>query len=443
MTLHADATPTKRFFIDNLTRDLTLEDAIMDLVDNSIDAFVRTHDVDVSPKLLEAPEAVFKAYGSGPAPIDISVSADEVRITDRCGGIPVARAKTTVFRLGRVDSTLESALGVYGIGLKRAIFKIGRDITIESHTEKDGFLLELDVDQWATKDGWSIPFKQTGKAKSKAEAGTTITVRRLTPEVLLRIKDPTLLKRLVDQIATTYTLFLSRVIQIKLNGKPVSAKLLPIGSSPDVDPAYRELTFGDVSVKLVAGLAARKGGEWNVDRAGWYVLCNGRVVVAGDKTDLTGWGIIGPQFVSKYRGFVGIAFFFSENAAALPWTTTKRGLNQESEAFQRTRQEMTTLARPVLTFLNNMYPSEPAEDVEERALADKLKAVDVRTVAAKPSAAFRAKIVRIESKNVSIQFKASTADVERIRKKINRPSWGPGAIGRHAFQYFLKMECSE
>jgi hypothetical protein len=46
MTLQADATPTKRFFIDNLTRDLTLEDAILDLVDNSIDAFVRTHSAD-------------------------------------------------------------------------------------------------------------------------------------------------------------------------------------------------------------------------------------------------------------------------------------------------------------------------------------------------------------------------------------------------------------
>ena len=33
-----DASPTKAFFIDNLTRDLTLEDAILDLIDNSVDA---------------------------------------------------------------------------------------------------------------------------------------------------------------------------------------------------------------------------------------------------------------------------------------------------------------------------------------------------------------------------------------------------------------------
>jgi hypothetical protein len=379
-----------------------------------------------------------------PPRIAIHVSRTEVKVADRCGGIPLARAKSSVFRLGRVDSDVESALGVYGIGLKRAIFKIGREIVIESRTRKDGFRLALDVDKWTQKEGWSIPFEQIAKASSAASAGTTITIRRLTPEVTLRLNDPTLLKRLADQIATTYTLFLSRVLGISLNGKVIASKPLPIGSSDDIAPAYRELTLGNVNVELVAGLAARKDGEWNVDRAGWYVLCNGRVVVAADKTELTGWGIIGPQFASKYRGFVGIAFFFSEDPASLPWTTTKRGLNQESEAFQRARKEMATLSRPVLSFLNSMYPSEPAEDVHERTLADQLKPVDVRTVASTTGGGdFRAKVVRREKTKVQVQFSALSADVDKVRRRINRPTWGAGAVGRHAFQYFLKMECSE
>ncbi|MDO8500748.1 MAG: ATP-binding protein [Gemmatimonadaceae bacterium] len=445
MTLQADATPTKRFFIDNLTRDLTLEDAILDLVDNSIDAFIRTRNIDVSPALLRGAIDGGGLPASAPAapPIKITVNANEIVIADRCGGIAVDRAETEVFRIGRVDSEIESALGVYGIGLKRAIFKIGRDITIQSHTENDGFLMRLDVNKWAGEDSWMIPFEVAPKAKSKAQAGTTITIRKLTPEVLLRIKDPVLMRRLFEGLSSTYTLFLGRFLHITLNDKPVAAKPLPLGSSADLEPAFRELTFGDVKVELFAGLAGRKAGEWNIDRAGWYVLCNGRVVVHADKTETTGWGLNGPQFVSKYRGFVGIAFFFSENPASLPWTTTKRGLNQESEAYLRTRLEMMATARPVLTFLNNMYPSEPAPDVAERTMVDKLTVVDLRSITAKPNAAFTAKVIRQAKKNVSVQYSAPLADVEQIKKKINKPSMGAGAVGLHTFKYFLRMECAE
>lgn len=32
-----EGSPTKQFFIDMITRDISIEDAIMDLIDNSID----------------------------------------------------------------------------------------------------------------------------------------------------------------------------------------------------------------------------------------------------------------------------------------------------------------------------------------------------------------------------------------------------------------------
>lgn len=38
--LHAD--PAKAFFIDMLTRDISLEDAILDLLDNCVDGALRT-----------------------------------------------------------------------------------------------------------------------------------------------------------------------------------------------------------------------------------------------------------------------------------------------------------------------------------------------------------------------------------------------------------------
>lgn len=444
MPVTANALPTKRFFIENLTRDLSLEDALLDLVDNSIDAFIRSNGIDVSPSLLTAPVATPQAVPGGEL-VRMTVTPDEIVVEDRCGGITRHHAIHNVFRMGRVDGEEESALGVYGIGLKRAVFKMGRDISIESRTPAEGFRVHIDVPHWAADDAdWQLPMEFLNGAR-ESEAGTIIRVRELNPEVLLRIQDGTLLTRLVDSLSATYTLFLERFLTISLNGTVVPPRPLPIGRSEELSTGKKELVYDNVQVEIFAGLAARYEDEWTTDRAGWYILCNGRVVVNADKSDLTGWGAIAPQYASKYRGFIGIAFFFSEDPAALPWTTTKRGLNRESPVFQLARKEMSLSARPVLTFLNNMYPSEPAEEVHERKMVDRLKPVSVTDLAAQPVAAFE---VRQASKRerpttISVQYRVEKSDVERIKTHLNQPSWSAGSVGKYTFDYFLRVECPE
>ena len=382
------------------------------------------------------------------ATVRIAIGKNFFEITDQSGGIDIDHARSNVFRLGRVDPKHKTSLGVYGIGLKRAIFKIGNNITIESRTIDTGFRLELDVAQWAADDdseGWSFPLQQIHKAKSIKDAGTYIRVDNLSSEVMLRLKDPRLLTRLRDHLAKTYTLFLDRLLTISLNGALVDPAPLPIGESADLSPAVRTIELSDVKVELIAGLAARKRGAWTAENAGWYVLCNGRVVVSADKTELTGWGIHSANFASKFRGFVGIAFFFSSDPSKLPWTTTKRGLNADSEVYQLARVEMTKVAKPVLTFLNQMYPSEPAEDINERRLADALKAADVRVLVDrnKPIFVVPARIRSKKKSTVKVQYDAELADIRRVQRKVNKPSLGAGAVGRLTFEYYLKMECSE
>lgn len=446
MDATANALPTKRFFIDNLTRDLSLEDAILDLVDNSIDAFVRTRRIDVSSRLLNPDYgSSIRVNGKGPL-VDLKIDEERIVIADRCGGISREHAINHVFRFGRVAGEEGGALGVYGIGLKRAIFKMGKEITIESHTPGDGFRVHIDVNAWAEDDqNWQFPIEFLGAAETLEDSGTVITITALNPETTLRIQDGTLFSRIADSIATTYTLFLERFLSLELNATAIQPTPLPIAESDHIDPARKDLEYGDVKVEIVAGLATRIDGEWATERAGWYVLCNGRVVVNADKTDLTGWGAIAPQYASKYRGFIGIAFFFSDNPASLPWTTTKRGLNRESTVFQLTRKEMSLTARPVLSFLNSMYPSEPVAEVHERKLVDQLRPVAVSQIAARPSAAFAVHETsrRQRPTTVSIQYKAEKAEVERIKKKLNHPSWSAGAIGKYTFDYFIRVECPE
>ena len=53
------ADPSKAFFIDMLTRDITLVNCILDLIDNSLHSLVRTVGLDVM-RILQGKEATTK-----------------------------------------------------------------------------------------------------------------------------------------------------------------------------------------------------------------------------------------------------------------------------------------------------------------------------------------------------------------------------------------------
>jgi hypothetical protein len=434
------------------TRDISLEDCVLDLVDNSIDGLIRSRGIEVSSKLLREQKKLSAAEVRGLPKISISYSEAEFKIEDTCGGIDREHAMTEVFNFGHAEGDVPGTLGVYGIGLKRAIFKIGFQFDMASKTPEEGFSVDdLDLEDWVKKDqkleDWKIPLRFIPGAAAKTDAGTRITVKRLRPEVQMRMKDGTFETKLHTTISQSYSLFLNRHVQIFINGTVVEPYRIPLGGSTEVQPARDEFEVDDVLVNIVASLATpNEEGEWTQEPAGWYVLCNGRVVLAADKTELTGWGTLGsPGYHnSKHRRFVGVVFFQSENALALPWTTTKRGLNRESPVYQRARNRMKGVAKPIFSFLDQMSKNEPREEAVEREIAGQVKPVSIASVVAKPAEAFRVVFTRrAPPTTVRVQYDAEKADVDRIRKKLNRHGWGAGRIGRHTFDYFLKMECPE
>ena len=117
------ARPVKTFFVSMLTRDIALEEAILDLLDNCVDGILR----------IGAGEAD-RPYDGYWASIDFD--ADSFVIEDNCGGIPETLLNYA-FRLGRApdypkDEEPRGAVGVYGIGMKRAIFKMGESCVIST-----------------------------------------------------------------------------------------------------------------------------------------------------------------------------------------------------------------------------------------------------------------------------------------------------------------------
>lgn len=83
-----DAAPTKSFFVEMLTKDIPLEQAVLDLVDNSVDGAKR-----MNPDTFEGRR------------VAITVDKEKFRILDNCGGFSKDVARAYAFRFGRPPNT--------------------------------------------------------------------------------------------------------------------------------------------------------------------------------------------------------------------------------------------------------------------------------------------------------------------------------------------------
>ena len=136
----ADAYPQKDFLIHQLTRDISLNDCILDLIDNSVDG-VHNHFYR-SNTTFPTSAKPYRPYW-----VKVRFSERSFAIEDNCEGIPVAVAEKYAFTFGRAkdEPFVPGTIGRYGIGLKRAIFKIGNVVKITSSTRNESFTLDLNV----------------------------------------------------------------------------------------------------------------------------------------------------------------------------------------------------------------------------------------------------------------------------------------------------------
>ena len=172
----ASANPTKAFFVRMITRDITLEDCIFDLIDNSIDG---AWELAGGRPMSLAEDTDLSEYK-----ISIEIKPDRFSIHDNCGGISLDDAANYAFTFGRKEDaeTENFSIGVYGIGMKRAVFKIGSRINIRStFIDQDdllSFRVPVEVDAWlAAGDGnWDFDIEE---AENLEAPGVKIDVTNL------------------------------------------------------------------------------------------------------------------------------------------------------------------------------------------------------------------------------------------------------------------------
>ena len=450
MSDFVDASPAKRFFVEMLIRDIRLEDAILDLVDNAIDSLMRHKNIDLED--LVTPLNGDSANADNSHFVTIKIQNDMLSIEDNCGGIDIDYAKSHVFRFGAHDLPENAHLSVYGIGLKRAVFKIGREIVVESKTLNAGFRVMINVQDFESAADWRFPMEEIEKAENPDQCGTTITIQDLSETTKTRLESGSFKSNLFTSIGESYSLFLDRFVSVELNEEKVPPITIPISNSQEISASLTKETIANVAVTIVVGLQRLDGSDWRGNTAGWYIVCNGRVVVFADRTELTGWGAGSlPSFQPKHRGFIGIALFMSKDPEALPWTTTKRGVNAESPVFQSIKERMNIDARQVISFLDHRYSSVPVSsentddlEVQDRSLREALQPVSANKIFSdEPRQFSTSKTIEKRPKMVSVQYSTEARNIERARLAIGKTRMASGKVGLHALNYFLENEADE
>ena len=433
--LVAKAHPSKAFFIDMLTRDLTLSDCILDLIDNSIHSLIKKSKLDVSQHLFTGSK-VMPIKGL----IDLQFSPSRFVLVDDCGGISVEDAKDDVFLLGNpATDGRQPGLGVYGIGMKRAFFKIGDRISISSHTSTEEFRIDIDVNEWKAKaEDWTFPFSFARQRNSK-RGGTTIAVSDVHATVREQFQAASFRNLLLEKISTAYALFLKAGLKIRINDEPAVPDMPEFGESASLRTHRHMVRVADVDILFMVGVSP----ERDKTPRGWYVFCNGRLVLDADQTRRTGWGVEShPHFHTKYNHFLGYVYFRSRDVQKLPWTTTKDGIVWESPIYQRALSEMRILSRPVLDFLNSLYSDVRAQSEPERVLLKEAKAVDPTEVAQRKDTVFQAKATKEPGDSeISIQYKRPKRKIDEIKKKLGKLSMSAYRVGEYTFDWFYERNC--
>jgi hypothetical protein len=307
---------------------------------------------------------------------------------------------------------------------------------MESSTAADAWSTTWPIAQWRDQTLWEVVIDKWGTQADQPNTGrTSITITDLHPAISQRLSQPSFARDLKQRIASTYALFLKAGIEISINGQPVEPAL-PILATAPLAPARRQWTSDGVEVLLIAGVSPID------DQAprGWYVFCNGRMVLEADKSAETGWGDVLPQFRSKYNHFLGYVYFRSSDVRLLPWRTTKQGVERESPVYQQALGEMRVQARPVLNYLNDLYPSDSqADPALERAWLQQAGTVLITDLPTGDRAFEYAPRRRQARQDISIQYRRLKTDVERIRRYLDDPSLSATSIGGLTFDYYLEQ----
>lgn len=326
------------YLIRGLSADISTRECIFDLVDNSIDA--------ARNEILSRNDTQFDQHGL-PASyqgfhVDIDLNSSSVKVQDDCSGMDEQELSMRAFRTG-AKSQHPFGIGHFGVGLKRAIFKLGTEVSLQTDGGREAFKISFDEAAVLATGDKPLMASQMGSTGSK---GNILMVAGLRPDVAADVGSSYWIEQLADGLKRRYGIFTRKGLTIRLNGKPIPS-FGPVVRNRAVGPVKHASqvmqTPAGVKIFAEAGLHEHyriKGLEADYDETrhraisnelGWYLVCNDRIILVADRTPRTGWTT---GWHNEYAGFLGWVHYVSSDPELLPWDSKKSGINESSEAFR-------------------------------------------------------------------------------------------------------------
>ncbi len=434
-----DARPMKRLFIKILSRDISVKACILDLIDNSVDAYIRNRETERRE-------------------IRLNISKNEFEILDNCGGIEYNFLKNTVFRFGADIKRDKPTLGIYGIGMKRAIFKMGKKILMETDDGKSYSKIYLDVDEWCESDNWEIPFEhfKDSRLSPSEKPYTKIVVKDLYDNIVEKFNLDSFISSIKEAIHITYAFFITEYIDFYLND---DVKIKPFVIRARSDELYKptkyQENFEGVFFEIICFIDPTEGRTTKeLGKRGWNIFFNKRLILAEDTTGITGWTGAKedlPKYHSIFNEFRGIVFISSEDPSRLPLNTSKTGLDTETSIYDHIRNKMIKTSRPLINYLSRKYHEEKSslDEIEEKVATEEITEIGEEEKAGEAKYVPLDKIEAGSKFNAppkskpeiemrTIKYKRSKKLVEKV--KHNLKAFSLKEVGEKTFDYYVDIE---
>ncbi len=425
--MKVNANPTKEFFISMLTRDIPLDRAILDLVDNSIDAAHEYGD-------LEERE------------IRVHLAEDTFEIIDNCGGMDKEIAAKYAFRFGRDpndDRNTPNSVGQFGVGMKRSLFKLGNNFLVESNHKSGSFKLEVDTNEWLNNEDtdWEFELEEVDEDEI---FGTTVSVNNLKTNVSEQFQSNEFVNNLISELSQAHFRPITQGISIYVNNQKVPEYTIHVRLSDDLGGIFIRENYDDVQITIRVGV-----GDRNFLLGGWYIACNGRLISNAEQSKITLWGVNPlPKYHDKFAFFRGLIEFNCEDSSKLPWTTTKTGVDTDHQVYRYANKLMIDAALPITKFLNDREKERQAVQEErlESATLDQIindsNLVDIDDIDTNYTEFIRPRMGQPSPSNyTSIRYYVEVDKLEVAKESLGVTTGKE--VGEGSFNYYFDYECSE
>ena len=411
-----DIMPSKRIY-DALIQDISEDQAICDLIDNSIDNW----------KILKK---------TGLLEVNISISESKIEMKDNAGGIDL-KTLPLLLRPGGTNRTGgEGIKGIWGVGVKRAIFFLGKKITILTRKKnEDGLKLEVDED-WLTKDEaknkWEIEYSIDN---SISEEITKIIIKNL--KIILNSFS---ILEIRKSITRTYRDEIKEgKLQIIFNDSII--KVFPEfpWSKSEYAPPSRYITdipilHSDrkIHVEITIGVMTQPGEEYSY---GIDFIGNGRIILQNNLDWRMGFkkerlGMAHPT-INRFKAVVRV----SGDSRDIPWNSAKSDINPNHPNYVNIADLVFQVSRQYVLFLRKNY------DVTSKLFRSKADKTDIKDITFEYGKEFRkvVKEYREPKKEITItSFKVPTEDYNELVEYFGLRSRPRKAVGLFVFNKVLK-----